>query len=126
MSAVPMSLRTARTELRYQDAKADGATRPLELVDAIKIFDHWRIIENDYPYDVGYSRCHMLVVKRAGVGAWNELNTYELSELDRIKHEYLYNEYDQIIENCPSRRSVPHLFHLHLVNFYENREDMSL
>lgn len=124
--SLPMSLRTADTEQTYQDAKVAGTTTPLELVKSIKIFEHWRIIENDYPYNVGYKRCHMLVVKRAGIGAWNELNTYELSELDRIKQDYLYDEYDQIIENCPSRRSVPHLFHLHLVNFYDNREDMAL
>lgn len=123
---LPMSLRTANTEQNYQDAKINGTTTPLELVKAIKIFDHWRIIANDFPYDVGYKRCHMLVVKRAGVGAWNELNTYELSELDRLKQEYLYQEYDQIIENCPSRRSVPHLFHMHLVNFYDDRAEMSL
>lgn len=124
--SLPMSLRTADQEQAYQNAKANKTTKPLELVPSIKIFDHWRIIENEYPYDVGYKRCHMLVVKRAGIGAWNELNTYELSELDRIKQEYLYSEYDQIIENCPSRRSVPHLFHLHLVNFYDDRADMEL
>ncbi len=123
---LPMSLRTAAGEQTYQDAKANGTTTPLELVPSIKLFEHWRIINNDYPYDVGYKRCHMLLVKRAGVGSWNELNTYELSELDRIKQEYLYSEYDQIIENCPSRRSVPHIFHIHLVNFYDKREQMSL
>lgn len=123
---LPMSLRTAAGEQAYQDAKANKTTKPLELVPSIKLFDHWRIIENDYPYDVGYKRCHMLIVKRAGVGAWNELNTYELSELDRIKREYLYDEYDQIIENCPNRRSVSHIFHLHLVNFYDSRQDMAL
>lgn len=68
----------------------------------------------------------MLVIKRAGAGAWHELNQAEIAELNNLKRNYLYDEYDQIIENCPSRRSVPHLFHLHLVNFYDDRQDMVL
>lgn len=126
MTELPMSLRTARTEETYQLAKQNGKTVPLELVNALKIFEHWRIVNNDFPYDVGYKRCHLLTVKRAGVSQWHELNDEEIAELNKLKREYLYDEYDQIIENCPSRRSVPHLFHLHLVNFYDERGDMSL
>ena len=124
--SLPMSLRTADQEQAYQNAKENRSTTPLELVASLQTFEHWRIVNNDFPYDVGYKRCHMLVIKRAGVGAWHELNQAELAELNNLKRNHLYDEYDQIIENCPSRRSVPHLFHLHLVNFYDNREDMEL
>lgn len=126
MSDLPMSLRTAKGEQAYQDAKVAGKTTPLELVDSIKIFEHWRIINNDFPYDVGYKRCHLLVIKRAECASWHDLHDDEIAELNKLKREYLYDEYDQIIENCPSRRSVPHLFHMHLVNFYDKREDMKL
>lgn len=124
--SLPMSLRTAAGEQAYQDAKASRSTTPLELVPAIKVFEHWRIIDNDFAYGVAYKRCHMLAVKRAGAGQWHDLNAEEIAELNKLKKQYLYDEYDQIIENCPNRRSVPHLFHLHLVNFHDNREDMQL
>jgi len=124
--SLPMSLRTAHMEQNYQNAKAGGTTTPLENVTSLQMFQHWRIIDNDFPYTVGYKRCHMLVVKRAGAGSWHDLNDAEITELNELKRTHLYDEYDQIIENCPSRRSVPHLFHLHLVNFYDDRAEMSL
>lgn len=123
---LPMSLRTAAGEQAYQDAKAARKTTPLELVPSLQMFNHWRIVANDFPYDVGYKRCHMLVIKRAGAASWHDLKPEEIAELNELKRTHLYDEYDQIIENCPSRRSVAHLFHLHLVNFCDAREDMRL
>lgn len=124
--SLPMSLRTAATEQKYQDAKENRTTTPLELVTSLQMFNHWRIVNNDFPYNVGYKRCHMLVLKRAGAGSWHDLRPEEIAELNELKRTHLYDEYDQIIENCPSRRSVPHLFHLHLVSFYDDRAEMSL
>lgn len=124
--SLPMSLRTLADEQAYQDAKANGTTTPLELVPSIQMFEHWRIVNNDFGYSIGFKRCHMLIIKRASVASWHDLNAAEIAELNQLKRTHLYDEYDQIIENCPSRRSVPHIFHLHLVNFHDNREDMAL
>jgi len=121
-----MSLRTASEEQTYQDAKANRTTTPLELVTSLQMFNHWRIVNNDFGYGVAYKRSHMLVVKRAGAGTWHDLNAEEIKELNELKRTHLYDEYDQIIENCPSRRSVQHIFHLHLLNFHDAREDMKL
>lgn len=123
--SVPMSLRTKDCELNYQVQKAVNKTTPLELVKSIKLFDHWRIIENDFCYCQSYKTSHMLVIKRAGCGDWFEVNAEERAELDRIKREYIYEEYDQIIENCPHRRSVPRLFHFHLMQFHDDRKDVA-
>lgn len=126
MDDLPVSLRTAETEKAYQEAKANGKTTPIELLQSLKTFDHWRIVNNDYTYNIGYKRCHMLVVKRAGVADWDDLNTKEVAEYYMIRRSYLLKEYDQIIENSPSRRSIAHLYHKHLVNFHDHRRDMSL
>jgi hypothetical protein len=126
MSDLPMSLRTAECEGIYQQAKKDGNTTPLELTESLKIFEHWRIINNDFCYCIGYKTSHMLVIKRAGAGKWSDINATERAELDSIKESYLYENYDQIAENCPHRRTVPHLFHLHLLSFKDKREEMLL
>ena len=123
---LPMSMRTSACEQNYQDDKVAGNTQRLELVDSLKKFMHWRIIPNDYCYCVGYKTSHLLVIKRADCKSWFDLTDHEKTDLDIIKREYLYENYDQIIENCPHRRSVPHLFHFHLMQFYDNREDMQL
>jgi len=123
---LPMSLRTAGCEMNYQHAKDEGLTQPLELTDALKIFKHWRIIENDFCYCVGYERSHMLIIKRGGCADYFDLNADEKAEFDQLKRDHIYDNYDQIIENCPHRRSVPRIFHYHLINFYKTRGEMKL
>lgn len=123
---LPMSLRTAASEQAYQDAKLNRTTKPLELEPALKIFNHWRIIENGFPYDVAFSRHHLLVPKRASVAQRWDLNDEERKEFEVILKDYIYQEYDLWFENCPKRRSVGGYYHIHLANYVEQREQMSL
>lgn len=121
-----MSLRSFKSEVLYQEAKKTGKTTPLVDVQTLVDFNYWRIIPNDYPYDIAYKRCHMLIIKRQFVDSWNKLTQEEILEYNYIRYLLLYNEYDQIIENAPSRRSVPNMLHVHLVNFLDDRDEMHL
>lgn len=123
---LPMSLRTERTELNYKIAKENNALNPLNKVYPLENYMHWKIIKNDFPYDVCYKVSHILLIRREGVSSWHELNQDEISELNRLKRTVLYERYDQIVENSPSRRSVPNIFHLHLLKFYNKRNEMKL
>lgn len=123
---IPMSLRTAKSEEKYQLAKAEGKTHPLKDVESIKDYKHWRIIPNEYPADMVYKESHLLIPKRV-VSTWQYLNEDEADELwfilDGIEKEGLY---DAISINPPKRRSVANHFHIHLFIFYEDRSHISL
>lgn len=123
---LPVSLRTAQSEWDYQNAKTRGETIPLELEPAIKKFEHWRVIENRFPYNVAYKTHHMLLPKRAGVSERKQLNETERAEFEKILEEFIDPEYHKWFVNCPGRRSVAGFYHIHLVKYHEKREDMSL
>jgi hypothetical protein len=121
-----MSLRTKAGEESYQVAKTNGQSKPLELAPALKQWEHWRLIDNDFPYAVAFKEHHMLLPKRAGVAdRWN-LNAAEKAEFEVILRDFVYPTYDLWFENCPKRRSVLSMYHVHLANYYDNREEMSL
>lgn len=126
MSDLPMSLRTRSGEETYQLAKANGGTVPLELAPSLKIFKHWRLIDNNFPYRVAYKTHHMLLPRRAGVSERWDLNAEEKAEFEQLLKDFIYPEYDLWFENCPKRRSMNHIYHLHLATYYDNREEMML
>lgn len=116
-----MSGRTAETEQIYQDAKARGDVKPLELEDSIRQWEHWRLVNNRFPYDSIYKVHHMLLPKRAAVAHRWDLNTEEKTELEIILREFVYQDYDLWFENCPKRRSVLALYHLHVAVYKDER-----
>lgn len=116
-----MSLRTAEAEQAYQDAKVAKKTIPLELEPALKKWEHWRLIDNRFPYDSCFKTHHMLLPKRAGITDRWHLNDEEKHELEIILKEFVYPEYDLWFENCPKRRSVTVMYHLHLGTYKEER-----
>ena len=76
-------------------------------------FDHWRVINNDFPYDLIAAEHHMLIPKRHCTEA--ELDEFESKELIDIKnHERLLN-YDYLIEAANRKKSIPLHFHIHLI-----------
>lgn len=118
---LPMSARLAESEQAYQDAKISGGTMPLELEPSMKQWEHWRLIENRFPYDMIFKTHHMLLPKRANVGHRWELNDAEKQELELILKDFVYPGYHLWFENCPVRRSVLTLYHLHLGIYKDER-----
>lgn len=126
ISTLPMSLRTFDGEIEYQEAKKHDLTVPLELEPSLKQWDHWRLIDNRFPYTVGFKTHHMLVPKRAGVADRWQLNDDERREFEIILREFTYPNYDLWFENCPKRRSVRGFYHVHFATYHDERSEMSL
>ncbi len=80
---------------------------------AIQEFKHWRILLNDFPYDVIASTHHLIVPR---VHKTEHLLTEEERvELIHLKETVLDNVYEFVFETLPSQKSIPKHFHLHLV-----------
>lgn len=118
---LPMSLRTTDSELAYQNAKKDGLLNPLLAEPALKEFTHWRLIENRYPYNIIFSKHHMLVPKREAAN-YDNLKTLERIELREIIDTYCQDHYDLVFENMSKQRSVKAVYHLHLASYVPTRE----
>lgn len=121
MSETPMSLRTLEAEKDYQKAKQEGKTVPLELEPAIKKWEHWRLIDNRFPYNSCFEIHHMLMLKRAGISERWQLNDVEKREFETIIKEFIYPNYDLWFENSPRKRSVPLTYHVHLGKYLGER-----
>lgn len=105
-------LRYPETEKRYRDLIATGILeRCCVLCDkeAISSFTHWKIITNDFPYDRIAKTHDMLVPLRHVIEG--SLTDEEHQELLDIKHGYVNDHYDYIIEPTHHGKSIP--THLH-------------
>lgn len=110
------SLRTEAMKQRYKEhQKVHPLSTSCALCEkeALKTFTHWKIMQNDFPYDMIASEHHMLVPVRHVTE--NELNAAETKELSVIKDTFINPTYDFIIEATPKNKSIPAHFHLHLV-----------
>jgi len=81
--------------------------------EAIVDFKNWKIVNNDFPYDLVADVHHMLVTKRHADE--HGLNTEEKNEMEEIKFGYVNENYDYIIEATVKNKSIPAHFHLHLI-----------
>lgn len=83
----------------------------------IKSYKHWKIIENNYPYDNVAQVHHMLVPKRH-IPFTHSFEKEEETELWLIK--YMINkttDYDCILENFAHGQSQPGHVHYHLLKW---------
>jgi len=114
------TLRTPEGEKKYQDyIKAGGLDNgcPLCRDTARKTFTYWKIVSNDFPYD-RVAGAHDMVVPLRHITE-HELTAEELEELREIKHSYINDTYDYVIEAVYKKKSIPKHFHLHLVTLKE-------
>ncbi len=111
------TLRTSETEAKYRAVKASGVMNDAcPLCDertSVKDFEHWRVIENLYPYDLVAKVHHMLVSKRHASDM--ELTDEEWEEFRSIKAGYVQEEYEFMIEPTWKQKSIPAHSHLHLL-----------
>jgi diadenosine tetraphosphate (Ap4A) HIT family hydrolase len=80
---------------------------------AIKEYKHWKILENEYPWDLIAKINHMIVPKRHV--KYERLNQAEKKEFDLIKKNYLEKKYTLLIEVADKDKSIPSHFHIHLI-----------
>jgi len=110
-------LRTQKIIDAYNDFKAQGGLErdcPLCRSPIVKEFEYWIIMENIFPYDLIAIKHDMIITKRH-VDEEN-ISPEEWKEYEKIKKEYLHNNYEYIIEATYQKKSIPKHFHLHLVN----------
>lgn len=125
MDSINVTLRTELLERRYQFAKKTNGTRPLSDIPAIKTFIYWRIVPNDFPYNVAFKTHDLLIPNREYAG-WKDLPRLAQAEFRWILDNYCQNRYDMIVENTHHRRTVHNLYHVHLLTYYDDRKEMSL
>ncbi len=109
------SLRTPEGTKEYQEyLSAVDANAPCVLCakPSIQDFTHWKIVVNEFPYDV-ISKDHFMILPiRHTTEA--DLNEAEKQEYSTIKNNVIQEKYDYIIENATKNKSIPGHFHLHL------------
>lgn len=114
-------LRTEETMQKYInhiEGLRDGTAKDL-ISDpesrAIHVFNHWLIIESDFPYDNIEDKTHILFSRREVFFDWDLLSLEEKEELFSLKKGFLKDHYDVVYENLPSGQTVPGHFHLILL-----------
>ncbi len=112
-------VRTNETLLKYLKYIASNpSNNPFEDAEkrAIKNFNYWVIVENDFPYDAIAKDHHLLVTKRVVPCEFRLLNKDEIEEFYYIKENYIKENYEVLWENMPKGQSVNEHFHVHLLN----------
>ena len=111
------TLRLPESEAKYQaEREARTAGRcPMCEAPVIEEWKYWKIIKNEYPYDLVAEKHDLLVLKEHSDtitrNAWIELNE------SKYIFEFAPYEYHCVIENMPVRQSVPGHFHYHLIRY---------
>lgn len=118
-----VSPRSYTSELAYNEAKRRGTTHPLADEPTLQAWKYWRLIDNAFPYDVLFKTHHMLVPKRVVVE--QDLNELERQELEAIFVE-LSTRYSCRLVNFPDSQSIKKHFHIHLLTFKDDRDELTL
>ena len=112
-------VRSPETMQRYIEYKSrmQESEDPLSRLKStpIKEFEHWLIVNNEFPYDMFAEVHHMLVLKNDTPFSWHQLPDAQMREFMELKDGYIADNYDMMIENLPSAQTVPGEFHLHLI-----------
>lgn len=109
------TFRTRETEeiyRKYKENKIDDGKCVLCEVPVVKTFKFWKIIHNDFPYDL-IADIHDMILPIRHVKEV-DLTEEEKAELLEIKADYL-NIYDAILEATPRMKTVPAHHHLHVI-----------
>lgn len=102
-------------DARYKAVmKERGEDFPCPLCASVplKEFTHWKLLENDFPYDRVTVVHHMLLPKRHV--SEPELTEEEREEYASLKRGYIAEHYEMLFEGTPKQRSVPEHFHIHV------------
>lgn len=109
-----ISLRTSETEAQYETYLRNKKPDDCYLCKAtsLKEFTHWRILENQYPYNRIAKTHHLISLRRHADE--NNLTVPEYNELYEIKR-LLKDDYDILFENTLKRKSIREHFHIHAI-----------
>lgn len=108
------SLRTPETEAQYAHYREHKQPEECYLCTgtALREFQLWRILPNNFPYDRIVKTHHLIVLKRHADE--NGLTVPEYNELYDIK-SMLKDNYDMLFENTLKRKSIREHHHIHAI-----------
>lgn len=111
-----MILRTPEGDRRYQEAKKSLDPNICELCkkEPLKLYKHWKIVENSFPYDL-IAKVHHMIIPLRHIKE-DELTEEEVLELQNIKKDFINNEYNYSAETLGRYRSLPNHYHIHLMS----------
>jgi hypothetical protein len=112
------TLRTLKTHTDYEKYRKTPKFPACYIctAKAIKTYQNWKVIENEFPYDEVATKNDMIVPLRHTTE--DNLTEQELREFTKIKED-INDKYDMILENTHKRKSIPGHFHLHLLQIKE-------
>jgi hypothetical protein len=112
------TFRTDKTQLAYDEYKKnpDVSATGCWICDkeSIREFKLWRIVENSFPYDKIATRHHMITTIRHAPES--DVTEEEWLEFAEIKLNFLYKEYEYVMQATPKVQSIPGHYHLHLLD----------
>ncbi len=103
---------TNKYRARLDEISKEGNC-PLCDESALQLFKYWKIVNNEYPYDLIASVHHMVTPLRHVQEG--DLLLEELDELRSLKEGIINSDYDIIMEPTIKGKSIPGHFHLHLI-----------
>ena len=117
----PVSLRSAKTERRYQRAKKQGIPKPIDQING-KRFYTLKNLYNDYELDMAFETSDMLLARRKGLLGF----VHWWVVLGYIYYTNKHDGYDQLIFNFKHTQSQPQIPHCHRTKFKSDRKDFTL
>jgi hypothetical protein len=112
-----MNFRSEKTFKAYEDYKKVNPFQPnscpLCEKPALREFTHFRIVNNNFPYDK-IAAVHHMIVPRVHLEE-KDLTLEMYQELVYLKETYINDNYSHIIEALPKNKSIPNHFHLHVI-----------
>lgn len=112
------SLRKPQTLARYEEHLRNRKPGECYLCSAASLreFRFWRLLPNEYPYDLIAKTHHLITLRRHADE--NGLTVPEYNELYDIK-QALKDDYDMLFENTLKRKSIREHFHIHAMEVSE-------
>lgn len=111
-------LRTVANLDRYEQSyHAGGRARDVRDFKSYAVFEHWMVVENEFPYDK-IAAVHRLLAPKRSMSEPFEMNAEEVRELHGIMQAWAEaKEYDTMMLNFHHSRTLPKQLHFHLVRF---------
>lgn len=83
----------------------------------METFTYWKIVINDFPYDLLTTQHHMAIPLRHATEG--ELTEEEWAEFQVLKKGYINDNYEYLMEGTDRTKSMPTHFHMHLLDLNE-------
>lgn len=114
----PVSLRSTKTERRYQRAKKLGLSKAIDTINGSRFYTLKKLY-NDFELDLAHEKSDMLLARRKGLLGF--IHWWVM--LGYIYYTNKHDGFDQIILNFRHTQSQPQIAHCHRAKFKASRKD---